>query len=80
MIVTRAPMPTAICNAFVPTTPAPMITTCAGATPGTPPSSKAIPPFDFSRCAAPAWIDMRPATSLMGASNGKPPPGPVIVS
>src|SRR5476649_2569129 len=51
-----------------------------GVTPGTPPSSNAIPPFDFSRCAAPAWIDMRPATSLIGASNGKPPPGPVIVS
>ena len=39
-----------------------------------------MPPFDFSRWLAPAWIAIRPATSLIGASSGKPPPGPVMVS
>jgi hypothetical protein len=78
--VTRAPVPTAICSALVPTTPAPMITMWPAATPGTPPSSNPMPPFDFSRWAAPAWIAIRPATSLIGASRGKPPPAPVMVS
>ena len=49
MIVTSAPMPAAIFAAFVPTTPPPMITTLAGGTPGTPPSSTPRPPFSFSR-------------------------------
>ena len=37
-------------------------------------------PAPFSRQWAPTWIDMRPATSLMGASSGRPPRGLVTVS
>ena len=59
-----------------------MRTLMAAATAGaaTPPSSTPMPPLDFSRCAAPACTDIRPATSLIGASSGSPPPGPVTVS
>ena len=59
---------------------APMITTRAGATPGTPPRRMPAPPCAFSRQCAPTWMDMRPATSLMGASSGRPPRGFVTVS
>ena len=80
MIVTCAPMPTAMRAACVPTTPPPRITTSAGGTPGTPPSRTPRPPCSFSRQWAPAWIDMRPATSLIGASSGSPPRASVTVS
>jgi hypothetical protein len=36
---------------------------------------QAAPPLDFSRWLAAAWMAMRPATSLIGASSGRPPPG-----
>ena len=42
--LTRAPKPAAILAALIPTTPPPMISTLAGATPGTPPSSIPRPP------------------------------------
>ena len=66
--------------ALVPTTPPPRTTTFAGGTPGTPPSSTPRPPCAISRQCAPAWIDMRPATSLIGASSGRPPRASVTVS
>ncbi len=44
MMVTCAPMPSAIFAALVPTMPPPRITTLAGATPGTPPSRMPRPP------------------------------------
>ena len=80
MIVTSAPRPMAMRAAFVPTTPPPMTMTFAGSTPGTPPSSVPLPPWAFSRLWQPAWIAMRPATSLMGASSGSPPCALVTVS
>jgi len=40
----------------------------------------ALPPLDFSRECAAAWMDMRPATSDIGANSGRPPPGAVTVS
>ncbi|MNY24908.1 hypothetical protein D3C86_1586510 [compost metagenome] len=66
--------------AWLPTTPPPRITTLPGATPGTPPSSTPRPPLAFSRQLAPAWIDMRPATSDIGASSGRRPLASVTVS
>ncbi len=78
--VTCAPSPTAICVALVPATPPPRMTTRAGATPGTPPSSTPKPPFAFCRAVAPTWIDMRPATSLIGVSSGSERSGAVTVS
>ena len=66
--------------ALTPETPPPRTTTLAGATPGTPPSSMPRPPCSISRQWAPAWIDMRPATSLIGASSGRPPRAFVTVS
>ena len=78
--VTRASMPMAMRAAFVPATPPPRMTTLAASTPGTPGSRMPMPPRSRSRQWAPTWIDMRPATSLIGASNGRPPVGPVTVS
>ncbi len=46
---TSAPMPSAMWHACEPTTPPPRITTFAGSTPGTPPSSMPRPPCGFSR-------------------------------
>ena len=73
-------MPTAISVACLPTTPPPMMTTWAGATPGTPPSSLPEPPWADSRAKAPAWIDMRPATCDIGANSGSRPWSSVTVS
>lgn len=39
-----------------------------------------MPSFEISRVDAATWTDMRPTTSLIGASKGRPQPGPVIVS
>ena len=55
-------------------------TTRAAGTPGTPPSNWPRPPASISRQRAPAWIDMRPATSLIGANKGRPPRASVTVS
>ena len=77
---TFAANPMAVRRALVPAQRPPMITTHAAATPGTPPSSMPRPPCSSSRQWAPAWIDMRPATSLMGASRGSPPWLSVTVS
>ena len=77
---TRAPMPSATIAALVPTTPPPMIRTLPGATPGTPGSSTPEPPWASSSECAPAWIDIRPATALIGASSGRPPRASVTVS
>ena len=62
------------------TTPAPIIVTSAGRTPGTPPRSFPRPPRVFSRYRAPIWIDMRPATSLIGVSIGRFPSAVSTVS
>ena len=78
--MTSASMPWAIHAAFQPTLPAPRITTRAGLTPGTPPSRTPRPPLVRSRKWAPTWVAMRPATSLMGASNGSAPSGSCTVS
>ena len=53
MMVTCAPMPSAILAALVPTMPPPRITTFAGATPGTPPSRMPRPPFGVPGIARP---------------------------
>ena len=68
--MTSAPIPAAICAALLPTTPPPKINTLAGLTPGTPPKRIPFPPCGFSRKRAPSWIDIRPATSLMGINKG----------
>ena len=80
MTVTVAPMPALIKAALLPATPPPRMTTSAGGTPGTPPSSTPRPPFSFSRQRAPTWGAMRPATSDIGVSSGKVPCGLVTVS
>ena len=78
--VTCASNPIAMRAALTPDTPPPSTTTLAGATPATPPSSVPRPPCSISRQCAPAWMAMRPATSLMGASSGRPPRALVTVS
>ena len=78
--VTRASRPMAMRTALVPLTPPPITTTSAAGTPGTPPSRMPAPPCSFSRWCAPTCTDMRPATSLMGESKGKPPRASVTVS
>ena len=70
---TSACMPIAICAALKPTAPPPMTMTLAAATPGTPPSRTPRPPRGFSSMKAPAWVAIFPATSLIGASNGRRP-------
>ena len=50
--------------------PPPITSTCAGGTPGTPPSSMPRPPFDRSRNCAPTCVAIRPATSDIGVSSG----------
>ncbi|CAB4930754.1 unannotated protein [freshwater metagenome] len=71
--VTSAPIPTAITAAFKPATPAPIITTRPGATPGTPPSKTPRPPLGFCSAVAPTCVASRPATSLIGARSGRDP-------
>ncbi len=78
--VTVAPMPALMSAAWVPATPPPRMTTSAGGTPGTPPSSTPRPPFSFSRQRAPTCGAMRPATSDIGVSSGSVPCGLVTVS
>ena len=57
-----------------------MISTSAGSTPGTPPSSTPLPPYTFSRYFAPSWTAIRPATSLIGVSSGSSPDASCTVS
>ena len=73
-------MPIAMNAAFVPTTPPPITSTVAAATPGTPPSRIPRPPICFSSMKAPAWVAILPATSLIGASNGRRPSSSTTVS
>ncbi len=70
---TSACIPIAIIAAFMPTTPPPITSTFAAATPGTPPSRMPLPPSGFSSMNAPAWVAILPATSLIGASSGSLP-------
>ena len=80
MTVTVAPIPALIRAAWLPATPPPRITTSAGGTPGTPPSSTPRPPFSFSRQRAPTCGAMRPATSDIGVNSGSVPWDDVTVS
>lgn len=73
-------MPAATLAACVPTTPPPITSTFAGATLGTPPKSTPRPPLAFCNVHAPTWGARRPATSDIGASNGRPPRSSVTVS
>ena len=73
--VTSAPRPTAMTAAFAPATPPPMTVTRADRVPGTPDISRPRPPAERIRVAAPTVGARRPATSLIGASSGRPPPG-----
>ncbi len=77
---TSAFRPMAMRAAFMPTTPPPRTATRAGATPGTPQSSRPMPPLCFSRVSAAEKTAIRPATSDMGASSGRPPRASVTVS
>ncbi len=77
---TSAPRPMAMRAAFKPTTPPPSTSTRAGATPGTPQNSRPMPPLCFKRVSAAEKTAMRPATSDMGASRGRPPFLSVTVS
>ena len=77
---TSAPRPAAIRAAFMPTTPPPSTNTRAGGTPGTPEISKPMPPLCFSRVSPAENTAIRPATSDIGASNGRPPCASVTVS
>ncbi len=72
-IRTLAPRPAATLAALEPTTPPPRIATSAGATPGTPDSKIPRPSWGRSRYLAPSWMLIRPATSLIGVSSGRPP-------
>ena len=72
----RRPCPTAISAALMPTTPPPMTTTLAGCHAGHAAEQHArARPAAFSRQWAPACTAIRPATSLIGASSGRPPSG-----
>ncbi len=73
-------MPIAIVAAFMPTTPPPITSTLAAATPGTPPSRMPRPPSGFSSMKAPAWVAILPAISLIGASSGSRPRASSTVS
>jgi hypothetical protein len=66
-----APSPAAIFAALAPTIPPPMITTVAGATPGTPARRIPRPSIGFSRNFAPSCTAIRPATSLIGMRRGR---------
>ena len=70
---TVASIPRAMKAACMPTTPPPITTTFAAATPGTPPSRIPRPPSGFSSMNAPAWVAILPATSDIGASSGRRP-------
>ena len=72
-MVTSAPMPMAMRAALVPALPAPRTVTRPGGTPETPPISTPRPPWGRSRWWAPAWVAIRPAISLIGASSGSVP-------
>jgi len=80
MITTSAPSPAAITAALAPTTPPPRMQTRAGGTPGTPEISRPMPPLCFSRVSPAEKTAIRPATSDMGASRGRPPASSVTVS
>ena len=73
-------MPTATRTALWPAAPAPITTTRAGGTPGTPPSSTPLPPLAICRAQAPNWMDSFPAIRDMGASSGRPPRASLTVS
>ncbi len=64
----------------MPATPAPMITTLAHSTPGTPQINVPRPPPSRARCWAPTSGAMRPATSLIGVRSGNDPSGNRTVS
>ena len=70
-MVTFAPRPVAIRAALTPEVPAPTTTTDPGNTPGTPPSNTPLPPLCLAKKFAPMTVDIRPAISLIGSSNGK---------
>jgi hypothetical protein len=80
MMTTLAPRPAATLAALVPTIPPPRTTTCAGATPGTPPSRMPRPIMGFSRYLAPSWMLILPAISLIGVSSGSVPLRSLMVS
>ena len=69
-ILTLACSPTAMDAAASPATPAPITTTLAGCTPGTPPINVPRPPPGRIRWYAPIKGAIRPATSLIGVNNG----------
>ncbi len=73
-------MPTAIATAFDPATPAPITTTLAGWTPGTPLMSTPRPAPGRMRWAEPTSGAIRPATSLIGARRGSERSGSSTVS
>ena len=73
-------MPAAMAAAFSPETPAPITTTLAAYTPGTPPIRTPRPPSAFIKVAAPTCGASRPATSDIGASRGSAPSGVCTVS
>ena len=77
---TSACIPIAMNAAFMPTTPPPITSTVAAATPGTPPSRMPRPPSGFSSMNAPACVAILPATSLIGASSGSRPSASSTVS
>ncbi len=64
----------------MPETPAPMTTTFAAYTPLTPPIRTPRPPWARIRVWAPTWGASRPATSDIGASNGRERSGSSTVS
>jgi hypothetical protein len=63
--------PEAMRAAWSPTTPPPMTTVRARATPATPPMSSPGPPFGACRNVADAMAARRPAISLIGSSSGR---------
>ena len=73
-------MPSAMAAAFWPETPAPITTTFAAYTPGTPPISMPRPPPWRIRWYEPTCGASRPATSDIGASSGSEPSGSCTVS
>ena len=73
-------MPSAMAAAFWPETPAPMTTTFAAYTPGTPPIRVPRPPPWRIRWYEPTCGASRPATSDIGASSGSERSGSWTVS
>ena len=79
-MVTSAPRPAAILRSVEADHAAAEHRDLAGQNAGNAAEQHAAAAIGLLQAVAPAWIDMRPATSDMGASSGRPPRSSVTVS